>query len=75
MYYSQIGNVNNIIINFQVQNGAIIPDNIIDFYNLRFRTLHPLSDFHGPNSPQTKEAKKLLGKEINKTVSFRFIQI
>lgn len=44
----------------RVQNGAIIPDNNIDVINLRFLSLHPLSDFHGPNSPQTKEAKKLL---------------
>lgn len=45
-----------------MKDGAIKADNIIDFYNLRFRSLHALSDFHGPNSLQTKEAKKLLGK-------------
>ncbi|KPJ14104.1 Renin receptor [Papilio machaon] len=45
----------------QINSGAISPDNIIDFYNFRFRSLHALSDLHGPNSLQTKEAKKLLG--------------
>ncbi|KAH9628600.1 hypothetical protein HF086_010334 [Spodoptera exigua] len=49
----------------KIENGGIVPDNMIDFYNLRFRTLHPLCDFHGPNSPQTKEAKKLLGEAID----------
>lgn len=48
--------------NLQVRSGAIVADNTVDFYNFRFRTLHALSDFHGPNSLQTKEAKKLLGE-------------
>ncbi|XP_059053550.1 ATPase H(+)-transporting accessory protein 2 [Achroia grisella] len=43
---------------------SITADNIIDFYNFRFRSLHALSDFHGPNSLQTKEAKKLLGEAL-----------
>ncbi|XP_013139745.1 PREDICTED: renin receptor [Papilio polytes] len=48
----------------KINAGAISPDNIIDFYNFRFRSLHVLSDLHGPNSLQTKEAKKLLGEEL-----------
>ncbi|XP_035441334.1 ATPase H(+)-transporting accessory protein 2 [Spodoptera frugiperda] len=48
----------------KIEDGGIVPDNMIDFFNLRFRTLHPLSDFHGPNSVHTKEAKKLLGEAI-----------
>ncbi|XP_049870787.1 ATPase H(+)-transporting accessory protein 2-like [Pectinophora gossypiella] len=40
------------------------PDNKIDFFNFRFSSLHALSDFHGPNSLQTKEAKKLLNEAI-----------
>ncbi|XP_072929215.1 ATPase H(+)-transporting accessory protein 2 [Epargyreus clarus] len=44
----------------KVRSGAISADNVVDFYNFRFRSLHALSDFHGPNSLQTKEAKKLL---------------
>lgn len=43
---------------------SITADNIIDFYNFRFRSLHALSDFHGPNALQTKEAKKLLGEAL-----------
>lgn len=53
----------------KVRSGAIIPDNLIDFYYLRFRTLHILSDFYGPISVQIKEAKYLLGdalQELNK---------
>lgn len=46
-----------------MQSGFIVPDNIIDFFNIRFSSLHALSDFHGINSLQTKEAKKLLGKK------------
>nr|XP_021195614.2 ATPase H(+)-transporting accessory protein 2 [Helicoverpa armigera] len=48
----------------KVQSGAIIPDNIIDFYTFRFRNLHALSDLYGPISLQTKEAKKLLGDAL-----------
>ncbi|CAH0399151.1 unnamed protein product [Chilo suppressalis] len=43
---------------------AIKPDDVIDFYNFRFRSLHALSDFHGPNSLQAKEAKKLLNEAL-----------
>ncbi|CAG9787251.1 unnamed protein product [Diatraea saccharalis] len=43
---------------------AIKPDDIIDFYTFRFRSLHALSDFHGPNSLQAKEAKKLLSEAL-----------
>ncbi|KAM3966897.1 ATPase H(+)-transporting accessory protein 2 [Aphomia sociella] len=43
---------------------SISADNIIDFYSFRFRSLHALSDFHGPNSLQTKEAKKLLSEAL-----------
>lgn len=42
--------------------GVITADNAIDFYFFRYRTLHALSDFYGPNSMETKEAKKLLGE-------------
>ncbi|XP_026731297.1 renin receptor [Trichoplusia ni] len=48
----------------RVASGAISADNIIDFFNFRFTTLHALSDYHGPNSLQTKEAKKLLGHAL-----------
>ncbi|KPI99933.1 Renin receptor [Papilio xuthus] len=48
----------------KINAGAISPDNIIDFYNFRFRSLHALSDLHGPNSLQAKEAKKLLGEAL-----------
>ncbi|CAH2040494.1 unnamed protein product, partial [Iphiclides podalirius] len=48
----------------KVQSGAVSPDNIVDFYNFRFRSLHALSDFHGPKSLQAKEAKKLLGEAL-----------
>ncbi|XP_053606013.1 ATPase H(+)-transporting accessory protein 2 [Plodia interpunctella] len=49
----------------------ITPDNLVDFYTLRFISLHALSDFHGPNSKQTKEAKKLLGAAL-KSLSTAF---
>ncbi|KAJ0177776.1 hypothetical protein K1T71_006649 [Dendrolimus kikuchii] len=48
----------------KVNSGVISADNIVDFYNFRFSSLHALSDYHGPNSLQTKEAKKLLGKAL-----------
>ncbi|XP_026485551.1 ATPase H(+)-transporting accessory protein 2 isoform X2 [Vanessa tameamea] len=48
----------------KIRSGAVSADNILDFYNIRFRSLHPLSDLHGPNSLQTKEAKKLLGNAL-----------
>ncbi|CAG4945444.1 unnamed protein product [Colias eurytheme] len=48
----------------KINAGAISADNIIDCYNFRFTSLHALSDFHGPNSLQTKEAKKLLGEAL-----------
>ncbi|XP_021195486.2 ATPase H(+)-transporting accessory protein 2 [Helicoverpa armigera] len=48
----------------KIESGAIVPDNIIDFYNFRFRSLHALSDYHGPSSLQAKEAKKLLAEAI-----------
>ncbi|KAF9799901.1 hypothetical protein SFRURICE_013638 [Spodoptera frugiperda] len=47
-----------------IQDGGIVPDNQIDFFNFRIRSLHGVSDYHGPNSHQTKEAKKLLGEAI-----------
>ncbi|CAD0200363.1 unnamed protein product [Chrysodeixis includens] len=40
-------------------------DNVIDLFYFRFTTLHALSDYHGPNSLQTKEAKKMLGDVLN----------
>lgn len=48
----------------KIRSGVISADNVVDFYNLRFRSLHALSDYHGPNSLQTKEAKKLLGNAL-----------
>ncbi|CAB3235564.1 unnamed protein product [Arctia plantaginis] len=48
----------------KVQSGVIVPDNIVDFYNFRFSSLHALSDYNGINSLQTKEAKKLLGEAL-----------
>ncbi|CAG4970848.1 unnamed protein product [Parnassius apollo] len=48
----------------KIRGGAITADNIIDFYIFEFRSLHALSDFHGPNSLPTKEAKKLLGEAL-----------
>ncbi|KAL0832059.1 hypothetical protein ABMA28_001549 [Loxostege sticticalis] len=39
-------------------------DNIVDFFYFRFRTLHALCDYYGPNSLQAKEAKKLLGEAL-----------
>ncbi|CAH2240665.1 jg220 [Pararge aegeria aegeria] len=48
----------------KIKAGAVSADNIIDFYNIRFRSLHSLSDFHGPNSMQTKEAKTLLAHAL-----------
>ncbi|CAF4821867.1 unnamed protein product [Pieris macdunnoughi] len=48
----------------KINSGAISADNIVDCYNFRFTSLHALSDLHGPNSLQTKEAKKLLGEAI-----------
>ncbi|CAH0673956.1 unnamed protein product [Spodoptera exigua] len=47
-----------------IKDGGIVPDNQIDFFSFRIRTLHGVSDYHGPNSLQTKEAKKLLGGAI-----------
>lgn len=46
---------------FQVNSGAIKPDDMIDFYEFRFTTLKSISDHYGPNNGQTREAKSLLG--------------
>ncbi|CAH0723779.1 unnamed protein product, partial [Brenthis ino] len=48
----------------KIRSGAVSADNIVDFYNIRFRSLHALSDYHGPNSLQAKEAKKLLSDAL-----------
>ncbi|XP_034828432.1 ATPase H(+)-transporting accessory protein 2 isoform X2 [Maniola hyperantus] len=48
----------------KVNSGAISADNIVDYYNIRFSSLHALSDYHGPNSMQTKEAKNLLAHAL-----------
>ncbi|CAG9579812.1 unnamed protein product [Danaus chrysippus] len=48
----------------KLKSGAVSPDNIIDFYNIRFRSLHALSDYHGPNTAQTREARQLLAEAI-----------
>ncbi|XP_022826342.1 uncharacterized protein LOC111356274 [Spodoptera litura] len=47
-----------------IQDGGIVPDNQIDFFNFRIRSLHGVSDYHGPNSKETTEAKKLLGEAV-----------
>ncbi|XP_026330186.1 renin receptor [Hyposmocoma kahamanoa] len=60
-------------ITVRVKMGVLKPDNLIDFYNFRFTSLHALSDFHGPNSLATKEAKKLLTSEI-KHLSDAFVK-
>ncbi|XP_028173146.1 ATPase H(+)-transporting accessory protein 2 [Ostrinia nubilalis] len=52
---------------------SLSPDNIVDFYNFRFRSLHALSDYHGPNSLQAKEAKKLLG-DVLEDLSNAFVK-
>ncbi|XP_073952448.1 ATPase H(+)-transporting accessory protein 2 isoform X2 [Choristoneura fumiferana] len=57
----------------KVKSGVISADNIIDFYNFRLQSLHALSDFHGPNSLQVKEAKKLLGQAIG-DLSLAFVK-
>ncbi|VVC97751.1 unnamed protein product [Leptidea sinapis] len=49
----------------KIKSGAVAADNAVDFYNFRMTSLHTLSDFHGPMSLQTKEAKKLLGETLN----------
>uniref|UniRef100_A0A2A4JVN8 Renin receptor n=1 Tax=Heliothis virescens TaxID=7102 RepID=A0A2A4JVN8_HELVI len=61
-FLDELGTLRNVI--GRVQSGAIISDNIIDFYTFRFRNLHALSDLYGPISLQTKEAKKLLGEAL-----------
>ncbi|KAJ8724462.1 hypothetical protein PYW08_015936 [Mythimna loreyi] len=43
---------------------AITADNIIDLFNFRFLSLHPLSDYYGSSSLETKEAKKLLAEAL-----------
>ncbi|CAB3235562.1 unnamed protein product [Arctia plantaginis] len=48
----------------KVSSGVISPDNIVDFYNFRYSSLHPLSDFHGPNSAEIEEAKLLLSNAL-----------
>ncbi|XP_023934907.1 ATPase H(+)-transporting accessory protein 2 [Bicyclus anynana] len=48
----------------KIKSGAISGDNVVDYYNFRFRTLHALSDFYGPNSMETKEAKTLLANAL-----------
>ncbi|XP_063389337.1 ATPase H(+)-transporting accessory protein 2 [Cydia fagiglandana] len=53
----------------KINSGIVSGDNIVDFYNFRFQSLHDLSDFHGPNSLQVKEAKKLLGSAISELSS------
>ncbi|KAJ8718998.1 hypothetical protein PYW07_016554 [Mythimna separata] len=58
----------------KVKSGAITADNIIDFYNFRFLSLHPLSDYHGANSLQTKEAKKLLAEALQE-LSQAFVKV
>ncbi|KAI5646950.1 renin receptor-like protein domain-containing protein [Phthorimaea operculella] len=40
------------------------PDFKIDFFYLRFSSLHPLVDYHGPKSAQAAEAKQLLNDAI-----------
>ncbi|KAG7310039.1 hypothetical protein JYU34_004571 [Plutella xylostella] len=57
----------------KVSSGAISPDNSVDFYNLRVTSLHALSDYHGPSSMQTKEAKKLLVSALEE-LSRAFVQ-
>ncbi|XP_063635290.1 ATPase H(+)-transporting accessory protein 2 [Cydia splendana] len=53
----------------KINSGIVSGDNIVDFYHFRFQSLHDLSDFHGPNSLQVKEAKKLLGSAISELSS------
>ncbi|XP_041968463.1 ATPase H(+)-transporting accessory protein 2 [Aricia agestis] len=48
----------------KVKSGVLNADNVIDFYYFKFTSLHALSDYHGPNSLQTKEAKKLLSEAL-----------
>ncbi|XP_068625864.1 ATPase H(+)-transporting accessory protein 2 [Battus philenor] len=57
----------------KINEGAVNPDNIIDFYYFKLQSLHALSDFHGPNSLETKEAKKLLGEAL-KDLSNAFVK-
>ncbi|XP_060525561.1 ATPase H(+)-transporting accessory protein 2 [Cylas formicarius] len=53
-------------ISLKVEAGAVKEDFIPDIYWFRLTSLHALSDLHGPNSTETKEAKQLLQEAINR---------
>ena len=59
------------MLNFQVKTG-VKGDGVTDLYWFVERSLHPVIDFHGPDSDATKEAKKILKSTIE-TLSKAFI--
>lgn len=44
----------------QVESGLVYRDGVPDVYWKVVRSLHPVVDFHGPDSEAVKEAKQIL---------------
>ena len=49
----------------QVESGLVYRDGVPDVYWKVVRSLHPVVDFHGPDSDATKEAKQILQDVIH----------
>lgn len=50
---------------YQVESGLVYRDGVPDVYWKVVRSLHPVVDFHGPDSEAAKEAKQILQDVIN----------
>ncbi|KAJ9577991.1 hypothetical protein L9F63_025148 [Diploptera punctata] len=48
-----------------VKSGVVYRDGVPDVYWMVVRSLHPVVDFHGPDSDSAKEAKQILRNTIN----------
>ncbi|PSN44884.1 hypothetical protein C0J52_06190 [Blattella germanica] len=55
-----------------VQSGVVFRDGVPDVYWMVVRSLHPVVDFHGPDSDAAKEAKQILRSTIH-TVRKAFV--
>jgi hypothetical protein len=49
----------------QVESGLVYRDGVPDVYWKVVRSLHPVIDFHGPDSEAAKEAKQILQDVIH----------
>lgn len=63
--YRTLSDASTLFCFLQVESGLVYRDGVPDVYWKVVRSLHPVVDFHGPDSEAAKEAKQILQDVIH----------